>query len=229
MTSLTIVTGASSNHFLSMKQLLASIQIFEPDTRVIIYDLGLTKSELMDVKGYEVRKFQFQNYPNYLNISINAGEYAWKPVIIADVMNEIQSNLFWLDAGCILTGYLVGVRDILQDIGLYTPTSSGRISHWTHHSTCLQLLVTDSTKNDFNRAGGVVAVNYHKDVARDIIQKWKCCALEKQIIAPKGANRNNHRQDQSILSVLVSQAMEQGLIRRIPNQYLSISIHNDIE
>ena len=72
---LTLATGASSNHFLSMKQLLNSIKNFEASTTVIVYDLGLTESEVLEVKemGYQVRKFDFSKYPAYFNIKINAG------------------------------------------------------------------------------------------------------------------------------------------------------------
>ncbi len=43
--SLTITTGASSNHFLPLQSLLWTIAKFEPTARVIAYDLGLTPDE----------------------------------------------------------------------------------------------------------------------------------------------------------------------------------------
>ena len=43
--TLTIVTGASSNHFLPLQSLLWTISKFEPTARVIVYDLGLTAEE----------------------------------------------------------------------------------------------------------------------------------------------------------------------------------------
>jgi len=45
-----------------------------------------------------VRLFEFWKYPSYFNISIARGEYAWKPVIIKEVVDEYPLVL-WLDAG----------------------------------------------------------------------------------------------------------------------------------
>ena len=63
MTMLTIVTGASSNHFRCLRNLLDSIQRFEPTTRTIVYDLGLSPAELRELRAYEVRHFAYNQIP----------------------------------------------------------------------------------------------------------------------------------------------------------------------
>lgn len=35
-----------------------------------------------------------------------------------------------------------------------------------------------------------------------MLNDWRDCALEKECISPEGSNRTNHRQDQSVLSIL---------------------------
>src|SRR5579859_3360420 len=114
MNSLTIVTGSSSNHFLCLKNLLFSISLFEPKTRTIIYDLGLKNSELEELESgpCEIRKFRFEEYPEYFRINDsqyytglkinkghNSGCYAWKPVIINNLVQESCGMVLWLDAG----------------------------------------------------------------------------------------------------------------------------------
>src|SRR5581483_3934485 len=86
MSDLVIVTGASSNHFRCLKNLLHSIELFEPQSRTIIYDLGLTTDEVADLTttGYDVRRFGFDGYPPHVNIKVANGQYAWKPIIIAE-------------------------------------------------------------------------------------------------------------------------------------------------
>jgi hypothetical protein len=232
--TLTIITGASSNHSSSLLQLLSTVLRFEPDVNVFVYDLGLTKEETDKVhrlsSKFEVRKFDFSKYPTYFDIKFNAGEYAWKPVIIADVMNELDSGyLIWLDAGNKIVEPLIQVRKVLKEIGIYSPVSSGTIKEWTHSLTIQRMMVTNNTKQSPNRSGGLIGINLNRIVPRDIIQCWKAAALKKRFIAPRGSNRNNHRQDQSILSILISQATKEGLIRTVPHQYMGISVHNDID
>jgi hypothetical protein len=39
-----------------------------------------------------------------------------------------------------------------------------------------------------------------------VIAPWKACALDRDCIAPAGSSRQNHRQDQAVLSYLVHKA-----------------------
>ena len=49
--------------------------------------------------------FDYAAYPAYMNTARNAGEYAWKPVIVAEVVERVRtgddpSDVLWADAGC---------------------------------------------------------------------------------------------------------------------------------
>ena len=225
-----IVTGASSNHFKTLLQFLESVKKYENKSKLIIFNLGLTTTEnsFLLQAGYEVRLFDFDKYPQYFKIQYKAGEYAWKPEIVANIMNEKKDNILWMDAGCIITEPLIKIRNILNDMGLYSPKSSGTIKDWTHSETIKEMLVTKKIKLNKNRAGTVVGVNYKHHIGRDIIEKWRVCARQKKVIAPRGSSRKNHRQDQAILSVLINQAIEHGHLRNIPYNYLGFTIHNDL-
>src|SRR5262249_566990 len=58
-----LVTGASSNHFSPLKNLLYSLSLFEPKSRVLVYDLGLSLPELEELaaSGREIRRFRFED------------------------------------------------------------------------------------------------------------------------------------------------------------------------
>src|SRR5436305_4083492 len=88
---MTIVTAASSNHFRCLENLLYTISLFEPDTRTLVYDLGLTRRERGAVRvraAVSVRRFQFDGYPDWLRLSPHGGKgrrsgaYAWKAPIV---------------------------------------------------------------------------------------------------------------------------------------------------
>lgn len=57
----------------------------ELNAHVIFYDLGITAQQfhsLVEWPGLEVVHFDFRKYPVHVNINVNAGEYAWKPIIL---------------------------------------------------------------------------------------------------------------------------------------------------
>jgi hypothetical protein len=225
-----IVTGADSSHHKSLKQLLLSIMLYEKNTKVIVFDLGLTGSEIKDLREKfrtaEIRKFNYSKYPKHFNIKINAGEYAWKPVIISDILNEFKCSVCWMDAGNILLSPLNTIRKIMNFNGFYSPYSSGKIFKWTHPKTLNFLKTSDKTLYKHNLNGACVAVNYKYAEVKKVIDNWKQCALKKECIAPEGSSRENHRQDQAALSVL---AYQSNIVNTLFNKYYGFIIHQDID
>ena len=140
---ITIVTGANASHGNSLLQLVRTLFRYEPLSRIIVFDLGLAPQQAEQLRTSfpkaELRQFDFSQWPCYFNINVNAGEYAWKPVIISDVMDECQKTVLWLDAGCVIFQPLALIRNAVQNAGLYSPHSSGLVGQWTHPSTSLYL------------------------------------------------------------------------------------------
>ncbi|MDX6747036.1 DUF1647 domain-containing protein [Polaribacter sp. PL03] len=206
---LVIVTGSDSSHFKSLLQLLKSLTIHESNTKVIIFDLGITVKEIEIIKNdfpsFELRKFDYSLYPSYFNIKKNAGEYAWKPVIINNILNEFKTSVCWLDGGNKVVKPLTSIRKLIEFYGFYSPFSKGIISDWTHPKTLDYIGVSSDVallkKRSLN--GACVSANYNNIEVRNVIEKWSDCAKSKDCIAPEGSSRENHRQDQAVLSTLV--------------------------
>jgi len=228
--TLVMVTGADSSHFLSLKQFLTSIYQHEQFTHVLAYDLGLTPSEHEDLRlsfpQVEVRVFDYSKYPDYFNIRVNAGEYAWKPVIVSDAIAEFQCPVCWLDAGTVITRRLLWLRKIVNGHGMYSPRSAGTIRDWTHQLTLDNLQVPPALYHKHNVSGGIVATNNSREDVVSLIHRWKECALEKKCIAPEGSNRRNHRQDQAVLTALVHMS---GLADGMPLMLYGFKAQQDIE
>ena len=224
-----IVTGSDSRHYKSLKQLLSSILLHEIKTKVIVFDLGLLNEEINELKiqfrNIELRKFDYSKYPEYFNIKINAGEYAWKPVIISNILEEFKNSVFWMDAGNVVYSPLITIRKIIKLTGFYSPYSEGKINKWTHQSTLKFLKASNDILYRRNLSGGCVAINYEFNEVKKTIHKWKDCALTKDCIAPEGSSRKNHRQDQAVLSVLAYQAK---IVNRLFNKFYGFKIHQNI-
>jgi hypothetical protein len=131
-----LVTGADFTHTNSLLQLLASVERHEPGMRVMIYDLGMTQRELRRIekqyRRYQIRKFDYGRYPAHFFIRVNAGEYAWKPAIVWQLLCEMQSPVCWMDAGNVLIEDLSRIRAALSRAGFYSPRSGGTVNDWTH-------------------------------------------------------------------------------------------------
>lgn len=206
---LVIVSGADRRYYLHAHRFLNSVYLHEPNTKTVFYDLGLEQNQLDELvasfPNVDFRTFDYSKYPSYFNIKVATGEYAWKPVIIHDTLNEFKTNIFWLDAGCVITEPLRWVRIILDGFGFYSPISDGDIKKWTHPNMLNYLNVANDLLRVRNLSACIVGFNYRNPKAIEIARRWRECALIKDCIAPVGSNRSNHRQDQAGLSIIARQ------------------------
>jgi hypothetical protein len=226
---LIILSGADSSHFKSLIQLTESILRYESTAILVIYDLGLTNKESSDIKErfpfVDFKKFDYSRYPSYFNIKENAGHYAWKPVIISAVLNEYKKPALWLDAGCVITHPLYRIRKIIKSEGFYYTVCSSKVKDWTHPKT-LEYLDTDQTVlSKGHLAGGIVGFDYENYKARDLLEKWRQAAFCKEITAPEGWCRSQHRA-QSVLTIL---AYNNGMVSNRLYRRLGIKVHQDID
>ena len=230
---LVIISGADSSHFKSLCQFTESALKQEPNSKIIIFDLGFEKSQIdfFSNKFPEVtlRTFDYSKYPSYFNIKINAGEYAWKPVLINDVLNEFKCNVCWMDSGNLIIKPLVTIRKIISIYGFYSTITKGKISDWTHIKT-LELLNANNSEllKKKNISGACIAINYKNEEAKKLIQNWSKYAQIKEYIAPEGSNRTNHRQDQALLSVLLNKTMPK-VAALMNKRKVGFKTHKDID
>lgn len=215
-----VVTAASSNHFGALRYMLDSLRALK--ARVECYDLGLAPREVRALPrwaGLFYHKFDFAAYPPHLNVEVAAGEYAWKPVIVADVADAERRSpsprhVLWADAG----SYFEALEPIADAIdrsgGIWLRRSSGTVADWTHPGMFAFLgedgsRFADRPNADATLVGlatGHASAGVRDAAYRDIIAPWAACANARDCIAPAGSSRRNHRQDQAVLTYLVHKA-----------------------
>ena len=203
-----IVTGADSSHFNSLVNLLKSINLYEKGTETNVYNLGMSIDEINYLKSnfkFNFIDFDFKSYPPFIGQIDNSnklGSYAWKAII---VFNEYKNNknILWLDAGCIVTKELRLLKKLILKNGFFSPESSNRIKDWTHPNTIskLNFPVDNLTKRNFS--SGLVGLAADDKKIKRLVKAWYKHSLDRETIAPNGSSRENHRQDQSILTLLV--------------------------
>ncbi len=227
MSDLVIVTAADGSHFGPLRNLLYSLELFEPMARVILYDLGLGAAAIDDLRttwardGREIRRFPFEKHPPHVGMA--ARSYAWKPVIVDEVLRELGGAVLWLDAGDLVHARLHRIRAVLAGEGFYSPRSSGTVGQWTHPLTLKALDAGEELLERPNRNAAIVGVTLR---AAGLVEMWRACALDPDVITPPGSSRDNHRQDQALLTVLAYQ-FQRRYGYALEDARLDVSIHND--
>jgi len=220
------ITGASSNHFKTLIQFLLSFkQNNSANYPILVYDLGLKEEEVNELKKeWNVKKFNYEKYPSWVSIQT----YAWKPIIIKEVSETYNyKKIMWLDAGCKFIEKVDKLINVLENVPIYSPKSLYRIRRLTHRKT-IKLMQARELIMNTNRSGGICAFDLSKPWVKEIIGDWYKWALVKNCIIPEGSSRQNHRQDQSILSILFWRYHN---IHKFPiiDRFIGFTAWNDID
>lgn len=219
---ITIVTAASDNHARSMFNLIESVKTFAPHHRLVVYDLGLHKYPYEGAVPYKGPAWHDVTRPS-------AGGYAWKPAIIREVANQYGGVVLWLDAGNLVHEPLeLRVIPAIVEYGFYSPLSAGSVGDWTHPKTIAVIRPPKAVLTVQNRNGAIIGFDTTSSIGWHILDRWSRLCRDKDVITPEGSSRENHRQDQAVLSVLAAHAYVLRKLKLVDEQY-SISTHNDVD
>jgi len=214
-----VLTGANAPFYRSLVQMLLSARRHGLLERCRVFDLGLDEDQhaalLRRFPGLDLRRFPFERYPGH--VAMEAESYAWKPVIVAEALEEGADRVLWLDAATILLSDLSAIEAWIREDGQYVPIAGGPthpIRRGIHPGT-LEFLGVDPEEPFLGlrqRAGGVCGFDGGHPLGRRLALRWRDLALEPACIVPPGSHRGNHRQDQAVLQVLLHRAVrDEGL------------------
>ena len=233
-TNITIVTGADFTHFKSLINLINSINKYEENINLVIYDLGLRENQIKELLSMKIRfvyeKFDFSKYPPFYKERSNGdnklGSYAWKSAIVKETLDKYSGSVIWLDAGDKITKKLRLLKIVLTSVGIYIPSSPGKIKDWTHKRTIENFGFDKTLINRKNLASGMIGFNSENKLAVEIVNEWAEKSKNKDLISPKGSSRKNHRQDQSLLTLI---AYKHDIVKKIPSSHelFGIIVHQD--
>ncbi len=215
-----IITISDSYFFDALTNLLTSIHKYEPKIEVVIIDIGLNEKQTVFLKNnfnYKIKKFNFDKFPIFFkdhDLDGKLGSYAWKAPALFDEFYESEKNIIYLDAGCELRKSLNFLKFIILKNGFYSPESSNNIEYWTHPHTLKIMNAEKNLLKKRNFSSGIVGMVIDDKKNQKIIDEWARFSKDKDVIAPKGSSRKNHRQDQSILNILVHQNLKSNMIPR---------------
>ena len=229
-----IVTGASNNHYLTLINMINSFINYANEHTLIVYNLGLDIDKWLNIQHLFVKNtnitykvFDYSKYPEWFNINIGAGQYAWKPTIIYDTWLENENKIIvWMDSGNLILDNLAPLEQFIINNGIYSSQTGGTIRSWTHPKTIQYL--NCNWLNEVNRNGACMGFNTNIYFVKEFLLEFNNCAQEKECIFPDGSSRQNHRQDQAVFSVLYYKYKYKYNFN-VCNYRICYSIHNDVD
>ena len=201
-TDLYLITYANQRFFKALKNLIGSVHFWEPDLRIVIYDVGMSGSqvhEILNWKNVLYKQFNFSLYPPHVKQLKN---YAFKPIIWNETFHN-YGYIFVQDAGQEFRKKIDPIRKIMQKEGFFS-TIPTDLSHSKAHTHPLTERYLNITLQKPHCEGGIIGFKKDHPRGEDIrrlIHDAVVCSLVEQCIAPAGSSVANHFFDQVMLTL----------------------------
>ena len=189
-----VVTALSSNHYEESQDFIGSVHALLPHTEIIVYDLGLKKSQSKTLASYcntKVRQFDFSKYPDHTKRLSN---YAWKPLIVEDMSKGYELFLY-CDASCRVDADFLRFLPNIVKFPILPCSKLGDGGHAikTTHDGMLKYLQMNMTRAEIVKfspsfQAGAVVYWANDFVKEQFLAHWVDCAMHMECIAPKGAD-----------------------------------------
>ena len=194
---LAVVAAISGNHFEEIKDMIRSVQLNIPNTKVFVYDLGLTGYQRKSLSEYchvEVRTFPFSKYPSHFkDLALNE---AWKPVIINELSKEYDVIMYGDASMRMLKPAKNNVLPHLLEFPFVPAPATG--SHPVISVTPPEMykyLGLNLTRQQAVKAMPVtiqstmMLIWVTKTMKEKFLNYWVDCAMHKECMSPKGYKR----------------------------------------
>lgn len=224
-----MMTAASDNHAFLSFNCLYSMVLADPYASYVYIDLGIRNETLSilfshfktihqiqqkmkstGVIGYRV--FNWDSFPDWISIYKTPQRhqgYSWKVISLVDIFNEWKAIVYWLDGGCVIRDGISREITMVRHYGLYSAYSDGTVKQWTHNDT-QHFMVNNKLLHHYVDGTKPMAmatcfiVDYSNATIRNqLMPNLLKCAYTQKCIVPRSCIRDNHRHDQSILTLLI--------------------------
>lgn len=192
-----IITAANNKYYNSLLTLIASIhrESFDLVDQIFVFDLGLDGNERKRVEG--LSKVSVVDYPD--DVNANVYDYAFKCYSIFWGQNHGE-NVFWLDAGAMALKPVDKIFEIIENEGIFLVGDTHLNCNFTHNKCREIMKATDSEMNDNQLSAGILGYKSNGPFQSLINEAYEYSKIKECI----GGGEQNHRQDQSIYSILAS-------------------------
>ncbi len=210
-TEFAIATASDRGYFAGLRNLVGSIRVHcGKECPIYIFDIGMDDIQRDEISTWcnvhlrwapDLNITSLEPIPNHLQY---VDVYAWKPVAIKEALHEVN-NILWLDAGSTVVSSLQPLKENLMKMKyLFVQGQDTNVVQWTHPDVWKRFNAESQRyigKPSF--AGNTLGFSRQSALYNQIFLPWYRCALELECIMPPNSTFDNHRFDQSVLSVLL--------------------------
>jgi Protein of unknown function (DUF1647) len=211
----TLVTAADQGFFRTLCQMLLSAERhgLHRGWDVLVFDLGLTDAARGELARRftwcRLRRFPFDRYPAHVR---DLTTFAWKPIVVGEVIRERRGTVLWLDSGTLFHRPLDAIVDRIAACGVFSLAGQTPLGGCCDARVLSRLRIAAADLEKPYRAGGALGFDGDRSDVRALVDEWRDLALDPDLIAPPGLDRRTHRFDQALITALLYRAeREQGL------------------
>jgi hypothetical protein len=197
-----IALSFNSKFFKAGITLIASLHrvAFDSFDQIIVYDLGLTRTEVDCLNNCE--KVKVVSYPEIVYACFDGflepRQFAWKPLVIKDVGRKEGELILYIDAGAVVLKDIQIIFTIIDKEEIFLVQDYHLNCDWTT-SRALELMnATTEERNGKQLWAGIIGYKVGGKYQPVIDQAFEY-AQNQEIVC---GDRKCHRHDQSIYSVL---------------------------
>ena len=199
-----IITGANSIYFESLLTLISTVHkdSFELVDMIVVYDFGLDQTEINRLKSLEkimivdiVKDFQI-----YEGISSIKTKCHFLKMYTLFHSMSLSKNVLWLDAGACALKSLEPIFNVIESEDIFLVGDIHLNKNYTH-KRCVEVMnATEEELMDNQLWSGLVGFKSDGKYKHVITEGWDYSQIEGCV----DGFEDNHRHDQSILSILAS-------------------------
>lgn len=192
-----VITAANAKYYNSVLTLIASIHkhSFDLIDQIFVFDLGLDTSERKRIE--KASKVSVVDYPSHVNT--NPKDYAFKCYSIY-WGQDFGKNVFWLDAGAMALKSIENIFNIINEEGIFLVGDVHKNCNFTHDKCRDIMQATKEEMRDTQLSAGILGYKSNGPFQQLINDAYKFSQIKECI----SGQAQNHRQDQSIYSILAS-------------------------
>jgi len=210
-------SDGGDKYFKLMLNLIASVQFWEPQMPITVYDMGFSAQQRRQVEGLrnvELRVFPFDLLPAHVR---DLSSYAFKGLAWLDATRFVREEcLLWQDAGQEFRNPLSRIRKKMTNEGVFLGSSSaawpakrtyaGILDFFGVDLDIVSRVMADRTaRNESGReaAAGIFGWTRRPAIVRALILPMATCSLLKPCILPPGASKETSLQDQTVFNTIL--------------------------
>jgi hypothetical protein len=209
--SLVIVTAAAEAYAGCLGRLLRNLERrgLASTHRIVAYDLGLTAARHAALARRfpwcEFRRFDFAAHPPH--VALEQRTYAWKPLLLAQVLGETSAPVLWLDSASQVRTDLGAVHAGLARHGLYALRGQSPLRERCDPAVSRALAAPPPLLDEREYVAGAVAFDPAFPAVRALVAEWRRCALDPALLLPR---HPRHNPEQAVLSLLILRGVAAG-------------------